>query len=80
MSVNEVDVASLRNREYDSDRVQVPERLVIIGVCTHLGCNPIYNAGDSGGYFFRVMGLTTMLREGYGRALSEFQGDLLLVG
>ena len=50
VSVNEVDVASLRNPEHDSDRVQVPERLVIIGVCTHLGCNPIYNAGDSGGY------------------------------
>ena len=26
-------------------------RLVVIGVCTHLGCVPIAGAGDFGGYF-----------------------------
>ena len=26
-------------------------RLVVIGVCTHLGCVPIAGAGDYGGYF-----------------------------
>lgn len=25
--------------------------LVVIGVCTHLGCVPLPNAGDFGGYF-----------------------------
>ena len=31
------------------------------------------------GIFIRVMGLTSMLREGYGWALLVFQSDLLLV-
>ncbi|VVC43524.1 Ubiquinol cytochrome reductase, transmembrane domain,Rieske [2Fe-2S] iron-sulphur domain,Ubiquinol- [Cinara cedri] len=41
----------LRDPEDDSVRVQKPEWLVIIGVCTHLGCVPISNAGDWGGYY-----------------------------
>lgn len=32
-------------------RVQRPEWLVVIGVCTHLGCVPIANSGDFGGYY-----------------------------
>lgn len=46
-----VDVATLRDPEADSERVQKPEFLVVIGVCTHLGCVPIANAGDWGGYY-----------------------------
>lgn len=46
-----VDVAELRDPENDSERVQKPEFLVVIGVCTHLGCVPIANAGDWGGYY-----------------------------
>jgi len=46
-----VDVASLRDPEADSERVQKPEYLVVLGVCTHLGCVPIANAGDFGGYY-----------------------------
>lgn len=46
-----VDIATLRDPEADADRVQKPEYLVIIGVCTHLGCVPIANAGDFGGYY-----------------------------
>lgn len=46
-----VDVNSLRHPEHDSERVKVPEWLVLIGVCTHLGCVPIANAGEFGGYF-----------------------------
>ena len=26
-------------------------RLVVLGVCTHLGCLPLSNAGDWGGWF-----------------------------
>jgi ubiquinol-cytochrome c reductase iron-sulfur subunit len=26
-------------------------RLVVIGICTHLGCVPLNNAGDYGGWF-----------------------------
>lgn len=32
-------------------RVVKPQWLVVIGVCTHLGCVPIANAGDFGGYY-----------------------------
>jgi len=46
-----VDVASLRDPEEDSARVKNPKWLVVIGVCTHLGCVPIANAGDFGGYY-----------------------------
>jgi ubiquinol-cytochrome c reductase iron-sulfur subunit len=40
-----VDVNSLRDPQLDSDRVKKPEWLVVLGVCTHLGCVPIANAG-----------------------------------
>ncbi|XP_047353273.1 cytochrome b-c1 complex subunit Rieske, mitochondrial-like [Vespa velutina] len=46
-----VDVASLRDPEHDSERTQKPEWLIVIGVCTHLGCIPVANAGDFGGYY-----------------------------
>ncbi|KAF1816907.1 ubiquinol-cytochrome c reductase-like protein iron-sulfur subunit [Eremomyces bilateralis CBS 781.70] len=42
---------SLRDPQPDSDRVQKPEWLVMVGVCTHLGCVPIGEAGDFGGWF-----------------------------
>ena len=31
----------LRDKETDSQRVKKPEWLVMIGVCTHLGCVPV---------------------------------------
>merc|ERR1712133_201258 len=40
-----VNIAELRDQQHDSDRVKKPEWLVLIGVCTHLGCVPIANAG-----------------------------------
>ncbi|KAK3324003.1 Rieske [2Fe-2S] iron-sulfur domain-containing protein [Cercophora scortea] len=48
---NQVNIASLRDPEADADRVKKPEWLVMIGVCTHLGCVPIGEAGDFGGWF-----------------------------
>ena len=39
-SANKVDVAQLPDPESDTDRVQKPEWLVLIGICTHLGCIP----------------------------------------
>src|ERR1700692_2439026 len=45
-----VDVASLRAPQPDSARVKKPEWLVMIGVCTHLGCIPLGNKlGDDRG-------------------------------
>ncbi|XP_065852796.1 cytochrome b-c1 complex subunit Rieske-4, mitochondrial-like [Euphorbia lathyris] len=48
---NSVDVASLRDPQEDAVRVKDPEWLVVVGVCTHLGCIPLPNAGDFGGWF-----------------------------
>jgi len=46
-----VDPATLRDPESDDVRAKNPEWLVILGVCTHLGCVPIANAGEFGGYY-----------------------------
>lgn len=46
-----VDVTTLRDAQHDNDRVQNPQWLVLLGVCTHLGCVPIANSGDFGGYY-----------------------------
>lgn len=48
---NAVQVASLRDPQEDSDRVKNPEWLVMLGICTHLGCVPIGESGDFGGWF-----------------------------
>ncbi|PSS00650.1 Rieske [2Fe-2S] iron-sulfur domain-containing protein [Coniella lustricola] len=48
---NKVNVSSLRDPQEDADRVKKPEWLVMLGVCTHLGCVPIGEAGDFGGWF-----------------------------
>ncbi|WCJ26719.1 Cytochrome b-c1 complex subunit Rieske mitochondrial [Euphorbia peplus] len=48
---NSVDVASLRDPQEDAGRVKNPEWLVVVGVCTHLGCIPLPNAGDFAGWF-----------------------------
>ena len=44
-----VDWKTLRDPESDEARTQQPEWLVMLGVCTHLGCVPIGEAGDYGG-------------------------------
>lgn len=49
-SVN-VNLSDLRDPEADAARVKKPEWLVLIGVCTHLGCVPISNKGDYNGYY-----------------------------
>nr|CAD2173475.1 unnamed protein product [Meloidogyne enterolobii] len=46
-----VEVSQLRDPQKDEDRVQRPEWSILIGVCTHLGCIPISNMGEFGGYF-----------------------------
>ncbi|WP_169543074.1 ubiquinol-cytochrome c reductase iron-sulfur subunit [Sneathiella aquimaris] len=46
-----VDVASLPDPQADSDRIVKPEWLIMIGVCTHLGCVPLKESGDFDGWF-----------------------------
>lgn len=47
----DVNLAELRDPQHDKDRVLNPSWVIVIGVCTHLGCVPIANAGDYGGYY-----------------------------
>lgn len=44
------DWKKLRDPQADEHRTKKPEWLVMIGVCTHLGCVPIGEAGDYGGW------------------------------
>jgi len=46
-----VDPATLRDPQSDEERADRPEWLIVLGVCTHLGCVPIANAGEFGGYY-----------------------------
>ncbi|XP_014206066.1 cytochrome b-c1 complex subunit Rieske, mitochondrial [Copidosoma floridanum] len=84
-----VDIASLRDPQTDADRVQKPEWLVILGICTHLGCVPIANAGDFGGYYCPCHGshydASGRIRKGPAPLNlevpeHEFVDDLLIVG
>lgn len=46
----DTDWQALRDPQSDADRVQKPEWLVVIGICTHLGCVPLgTNAGEPRG-------------------------------
>ncbi len=51
-----VNVADLRDKQTDEVRVQKPEWLIVVGICTHLGCvpvgqKPVENRGEFGGWF-----------------------------
>ncbi|XP_026167366.1 cytochrome b-c1 complex subunit Rieske, mitochondrial-like [Mastacembelus armatus] len=46
-----VNIAELRDPQHDKDRVLNSKWVIVLGVCTHLGCVPIANAGDFGGYY-----------------------------
>ena len=46
-----VDLKDLKDPEKDEDRVKDPEWLVMIGVCTHLGCIPLGEKGEYNGWF-----------------------------
>lgn len=48
---NSVDLSDLRDKQTDAERVKDPAYLVMVGVCTHLGCIPIGEAGDYNGWF-----------------------------
>lgn len=48
----EDDKAVLRDQEADSARVVDDKWLIVIGICTHLGCVPIPGAGEYPGGFF----------------------------
>ncbi len=55
-AARDVDLAMLPDPEADDKRVQKPEWLILVGICTHLGCIPKgqrtgERRGDYGGWF-----------------------------
>lgn len=55
-AANETDIKTLRDPQTDAQRAQKPQYLVMIGICTHLGCVPLGQKptdpkGDYGGWF-----------------------------
>ena len=46
-----VSLDELKHPEKDEDRAKNPEWLVMLGVCTHLGCVPLGEKGDYNGWF-----------------------------
>ncbi len=46
-----VDLKELPDPEKDEDRAKNPEWLVMLGMCTHLGCVPLVDKGEYGGWF-----------------------------
>jgi ubiquinol-cytochrome c reductase iron-sulfur subunit len=51
-AAEDVDIGELRDPQKDESRVKKPEWLILIGVCTHLGCVPNgQKSGDARGEF-----------------------------
>ena len=55
-AARDVDINGLPDPQKDEDRVQNPEWLILVGVCTHLGCVPLGQKqtdphGDYNGWF-----------------------------
>ena len=46
-----VKLEDLKDPQKDEDRAKNPEWLVMLGICTHLGCVPLSNKGDYNGWF-----------------------------
>ncbi|MEG9861293.1 MAG: ubiquinol-cytochrome c reductase iron-sulfur subunit [Parvularculales bacterium] len=44
-------LSDLPDPQSDEARIQRPEWLVMVGICTHLGCVPLGQRGDYGGWF-----------------------------
>jgi len=47
----DVNIEDLPHPEKDEDRAKNPEWLVMLGICTHLGCVPLGNKGEYNGWF-----------------------------
>ncbi len=50
-AAEDVNVATLPDPQTDAARVQKPQWLIVVGVCTHLGCIPLGHAGEYDGWF-----------------------------
>lgn len=86
---NDVPISSLKDPQADADRVKQKEWLVMLGICTHLGCVPIGEAGDFGGWFCPCHGshydISGRIRKGPAPLNLEipnynFDGERLIIG
>ena len=84
-----VDMSSLRDQQADSERTQREKWLIVLGICTHLGCVPISGAGNYGGWFCLCHGshydVSGRIRKGPAPSNLEippykFDGEKLIVG
>jgi ubiquinol-cytochrome c reductase iron-sulfur subunit len=46
-----VPLDALKDPQSDEERVLRPEWLIMVGICTHLGCVPLADQGDYDGWF-----------------------------
>ena len=50
-SARSVNLKDLKHPEKDEDRAKNPEWLVMMGICSHLGCVPLSDKGEYNGWF-----------------------------
>lgn len=86
---NSVDMSALKDPQTDADRVKDAKWLIMLGICTHLGCVPIGESGDFGGWFCPCHGshydISGRIRKGPAPLNLEippyeFEGEKLVVG
>ena len=84
-----VNIGDLKDPQTDAERAVDPKWLVVLGVCTHLGCVPISGAGEYNGWFCPCHGshydASGRIRRGPAPLNLEippysFTGDKLIVG
>ena len=51
LEARKVELKELPDPEKEEDRAKNPEWLVMLGMCTHLGCVPLADKGEYGGWF-----------------------------
>ncbi|RKP25183.1 Rieske [2Fe-2S] iron-sulfur domain-containing protein [Syncephalis pseudoplumigaleata] len=86
---NNVNIAALRDPQTDADRTKQPEWLVMLGICTHLGCVPVGESGEFGGWYCPCHGshydISGRIRKGPAPLnleipQYEIDGDQLVIG
>ena len=50
LAAQQTPISELRDPQADKDRVQNPDWLIVVGICTHLGCVPSGNEGEFDGW------------------------------
>jgi ubiquinol-cytochrome c reductase iron-sulfur subunit len=46
-----VSLDTLRDPQHDNERTKSEDWTIVVGICTHLGCIPLANKGNYGGWF-----------------------------